>query len=265
MIDMGVDAGVALLTDPSVDPGHFAEQTYQALQHQDYRLFAALAVIGLVWAARKFGGKLPGKLGDFMRSDRGGAVLALVMGVLENVAHAALAGSLTAHAVMDGLVNGVLAAGGYSAAKKMLPVAPQTTTVLKVVALCLFMGLGAGACIPAQAAAYTTIGVKARELSVAADALPGVRHKLEHDCAVNAKSRADGLQCMAKVEGDVKQAGHYIEVSLKGLVFVQDMAVGTANLVDDPKNLATWVTAALQSYADAQAFLDKLGYKLGGQ
>lgn len=96
----------------------FATSVLNAVQHGNWALVAALAVLALVWAARRFGGnKFP-----FLRSDAGGAVLALAMATAGAVVTALSAGSALSIALFLGALKvGFVAAGGWSTVKKLLP------------------------------------------------------------------------------------------------------------------------------------------------
>src|SRR5215213_10031168 len=87
----------------------------------DWRIVTGLACITLVFGFRSLAGKLPGGVGDFFRSDRGGAVSALLVGVLGSLGHVLYATKdpINAKTFVDGVVMGVTAAGGYATVKKL--------------------------------------------------------------------------------------------------------------------------------------------------
>jgi hypothetical protein len=115
--DMGASASVA--PDPGVDAGAFIKSAFDAAQRGDYRMFAALALIGVVYVARKYGAKVPGKIGAFAASDRGGAALALGLAIVGGVSHALLAARpLGLSMLVSAVYISFLAAGGYSLVKK---------------------------------------------------------------------------------------------------------------------------------------------------
>lgn len=103
------------------DLGKFLAETLAAASAKDWRVFASLLLIGAVWAMRKFAGKIPGKFGAFWSTDRGGAVMALVAGVLGSVAHVLAAKASFSWAMLsDGVVMAVTAAGGWAVMKKLV-------------------------------------------------------------------------------------------------------------------------------------------------
>lgn len=100
----------------------------KAFATRDWRALAAallvLIVMGVRWLAGVKTQGLPPKLAAFLswlRTDRGGAVTALVVGIL-SAAGALLAagGPITWSVIVSGLVNAFVAAGGYALVKKLL-------------------------------------------------------------------------------------------------------------------------------------------------
>jgi hypothetical protein len=97
----------------------FLKTAYDAVMHRDYRLLAATLLIGIVALARKYGARVPGKVGAFVASDRGGAVLALALAIIGGAANALLAAQpLSLAMVGSAIYVAVLAAGGYALVKK---------------------------------------------------------------------------------------------------------------------------------------------------
>lgn len=123
MATMSADAGTAGATatpDPGVDPTAYAKDALDAMRTKNWRMLAALALIGLTWAGRKFAIKLPGKAGAFFATDRGGAVLALLMGIFGGMGTALFAAKAFGwHLLTDGIVMGFTAAGGYAVLRKI--------------------------------------------------------------------------------------------------------------------------------------------------
>jgi hypothetical protein len=100
------------------DLGMFAQAVLAAFSAHNWGLVTALVLIGLVWAARKWGGKL----WPFLLTDRGGALLSLVGGLALSIAAAATAptaGSVWA-VLGAGLLMTVTASGTYSLLRKLL-------------------------------------------------------------------------------------------------------------------------------------------------
>lgn len=119
--DAGVaaaDAGtVAATVDPGEDPVGFFKSTYDSAKSGQWWMLVSLIVIALVWVARKWGAK---KI-DWFETDRGGAVLALSVGILGGMAHGILAeGAPTLQMLTEAVKVTVGAMGGYVAIKKSL-------------------------------------------------------------------------------------------------------------------------------------------------
>lgn len=122
-MDAGVVDTVAngVSTSPTVnidqDPVGFANQVFEAGKSKEYRLLVILVIFGIVWAARKWGKKLV----PWFDSDRGGAVLALSVGILERLATmAASGGTLTVWLIFEGVINAASAAGGLTIIKRIV-------------------------------------------------------------------------------------------------------------------------------------------------
>jgi hypothetical protein len=98
-----------------MDPENFAEffsTVLQAVQSKNYALLAALGVIAVVWAARKFGGsKFPA-----LKTAKAAILLTLATSLAGAVGAALLAGTpLSLKLGLDALGIAFAAAGGYRA------------------------------------------------------------------------------------------------------------------------------------------------------
>lgn len=108
------------LPDPSNDPVAFIGLLVDAAQGGHWRLAAALLLIGLIYLLRRYGGRVP-RLGPWMQTDRGGAIMALVMGVGGGLAAALFSGRpITIYLIVDAISVGLTAAGGWAIGKKIL-------------------------------------------------------------------------------------------------------------------------------------------------
>lgn len=106
------------LPDPSSDLGGYIQSALDSLKAGNYRLLLALALMGLIFGARK----LAEKLGwAWIGTDRGGTITALVTGVVATLAASIATGAqINIWLLVDGLVAGITAIGGYAAIKKLL-------------------------------------------------------------------------------------------------------------------------------------------------
>jgi hypothetical protein len=123
----GQDAGLSPPIPPvppsPADGNAYAQLVLQALDSKNYHLLAALAVIGLTWAAKKYGTSIPAPVGPFLKTDRGGAILVLLMGVGAAIGNGLYAGApFSLNFLVHGLVLGVTAAGGFNLATKIFGV-----------------------------------------------------------------------------------------------------------------------------------------------
>ncbi len=113
-----VATSTPVMPDPGGDLGGFASAVYSAFQAKNWSVLIALVLVGLVFLARHFGGKL----WPFLGTDRGGALVSLVSGLGLSVFTAAT--SQGAHSVLQvlgtGLLMTVTASGAYVLLKKLL-------------------------------------------------------------------------------------------------------------------------------------------------
>ncbi len=111
--------------DPSANPSGFFSSLWSSIKGGQWRLIAMLVLVGLVWLARTIGGKLV----PWLKTDRGGALLAILAGILGALASLAIAGAkFTPQVLIDGVMAGFTAAGGWTVAKKILYPADSATT-----------------------------------------------------------------------------------------------------------------------------------------
>lgn len=97
-----------------------AKPVYEAVMGHQWWLAASLALVFLCAAAKKYA---PGKLGDFLRTDHGGALLVLLMsfgGAVSTGLLAAGTGAMTLALAWAALKIALGAAGGYSLIRKLI-------------------------------------------------------------------------------------------------------------------------------------------------
>ena len=112
---------VSQIPDPGVDPGGFFSELARSIQSGKWQAVAALVAIAVVFVLRKFATKIPGKVGVFFGTNRGGAVLALIGGVVTALAQIVLSGqSLDVNILINGIVLGVTAAGGWTLVRRLI-------------------------------------------------------------------------------------------------------------------------------------------------
>jgi len=103
---------------PSPDElGGFVEAVAKAVGAKDWRLLGGLASILVVWVLRKF-------LAPHVKwfgTDRGGACMALIVGVLGAVGHVLMSSQPWGfQMISDAVVMAVTAAGGWAMMKKLV-------------------------------------------------------------------------------------------------------------------------------------------------
>lgn len=112
------DAGVALVAGDDVNVVGIAKKLKEAGHTKSWSiLFGIMSVIVvLTWLARKVGGSFI----PFLKTDRGGALTVLLLGVCGGVVNALAAGDgMSLDGALSGAVMSFMAAGGFNVAKKL--------------------------------------------------------------------------------------------------------------------------------------------------
>ena len=119
-MDSGVVVVAVTIPDLEKDPLTFAQEFFNAAKSKDLRLVVIFSIVAVVFALRRWGCRLV----PWFNTDRGGAGLALLIGILDQaVLMVTSGGAFTAWLLVDGVINGVTAAGGVQVLKRLL--APQ--------------------------------------------------------------------------------------------------------------------------------------------
>jgi hypothetical protein len=134
-VDAGApDAGVALVTGDDVNVVGIAKKLKEAGHAKSWTiLFSIISVIVvLTWLARKVGGSFI----PFLKTDRGGALTVLLLGVSGGVLNALAAGDgMSLNGALSGAVMSFMAAGGFNLVKKLVfpsdPAAPAPAPPVK--------------------------------------------------------------------------------------------------------------------------------------
>jgi hypothetical protein len=103
------------------DPKGAAEVVRGAMHTSNWRLVVLAGLLLAVLLLRKVGGWfLPGRAAAWVGSDRGGASLALVAGILTVLVNGLIAGgSFDPQLLVDGVLAAATAAGTFNIAKKL--------------------------------------------------------------------------------------------------------------------------------------------------
>lgn len=118
------DGGTITATNADdVDSGQMAKDIIEAAHTKNWKLLIAGLVILLTWGLRLFGGKFI----PFLKTDRGGVILALSIATVGALFNALKAGvGVTPQLFIDAIAMGVFSIGGFTAAKKVLFPADKT-------------------------------------------------------------------------------------------------------------------------------------------
>ena len=117
----------AQVVDPNADLNGFLAQVLDAVKGGNWRLVAVLAAIGAIYALRRFGTKIPGKVGVFLATSRGGTILAVVFSLLVGLGSAFLAGqSFSLALLVDVLMFALTAIGGWVGVRRIMGIDGKT-------------------------------------------------------------------------------------------------------------------------------------------
>ena len=113
-----------IVADPSQSDA-FLDAIAAAISSGDYKWAAVLGIVGLTALVRQFGPKIPGKVGLFLATSRGGAITALVLALVMALAPA-IGGKApwSPLLVKDALLLGFAAIGGWVGVRRIVGAAP---------------------------------------------------------------------------------------------------------------------------------------------
>lgn len=118
---------LAQVVNPETDFDGFVKQVFEAVRGGNWRTVAVLGSIGAIYYLRKYGIKIPGKVGAFLTTSRGGAILALVFGILLGTGTALLSGqTITLSVLADIVMFAFTSIGGWVAVRRILGIDGQT-------------------------------------------------------------------------------------------------------------------------------------------
>lgn len=109
----------AALPDPGAGDGGWAVAVLNAYHGHQLLLLAALLMIGAIYVLRKGLTWLPGKVGAFFGTDRGGALITLAIGVLGALALSLASNRFNSQIFAVGLTAAMTAAGGFNLIKRI--------------------------------------------------------------------------------------------------------------------------------------------------
>jgi hypothetical protein len=122
MKDAGADMApmaAPVMAPPMDDPMKILADGINAAKAHDWKMFAAMALIGVVYCVRRFGANVP-KIGPFLSTDRGGAIAALVLSAMGGAATALFSKAPFNFTMFaDSVLVAVMAAGGWNLVKKI--------------------------------------------------------------------------------------------------------------------------------------------------
>ncbi len=113
-------AQAVAIPDPS-NTDAFLGAIVQAIAGGQWRAVVVLVAIGAVYFLKTGGARIPGAIGLFLGTSRGGAILALAFSVVTGLGAMLLAGQpITVKAVIDILLLGFTTIGGWVGVRRIL-------------------------------------------------------------------------------------------------------------------------------------------------
>ncbi len=110
----------ATIPDPA-NTDAFLQAIVEAITGGQWRVVVVLVSVGAIWALRTGGIKIPGAVGAFLATNRGGAILALAFAVISGLGTFVIAGkAITLKAVIDILLLGFTTIGGWVGIRRIL-------------------------------------------------------------------------------------------------------------------------------------------------
>ena len=112
---------LAQVPDPGADPDTFIKALVSALAGGQWKVAGVLGAIGGIYLLRTFGTKIPGAVGAFLGTSRGGAFLALLATLVVGLGAALVAGTpITVNLVLGVLTTAFAAIGGWVGVRRLL-------------------------------------------------------------------------------------------------------------------------------------------------
>lgn len=243
------------------DPQQIAQQLIDANAHGQEQLSLALVVLLFVFLARKFGPKLPGKVGAFFGSGYGGMALSFLIGQIGAVVTALKAGTpFSLRLVLSGVVVSLLGSGLHAQVKQVKQSRAKKNTVAALIFLML-LPLASGCAGSIAAIFESTTKVEKMNGSFAAQ-FPGINEKRLKSINAAATSLEQGQQEQAAWNQTADRLVTMVEGTHQGALAVRDNVVRIQKGLGDKKNLKKWAAVAAGMLRDLVNLLELAGVHL---
>ncbi len=243
-----------------IDPQQLAQKLIEANDHGEKQLALALVVLLSVFFARKFGPKLPGKVGAFFGSGWGGMALSFIIGQAGAVVTALEAGTpFSLRLVLSGLVVSLLGSGLHAQVKQVGQ--SRAKKVAAGLVFLMFFPLVSGC-----AGAYTAIfesTTKVEKLNGDfAQQFPQINKTKLKAITAAATSLEQGQQEQAAWNQTADRLVTMVEGTHQGALAVRDNVVRIQKGLEDKKNLKKWAAVAAGMLRDLVNLLELAGVRL---
>ncbi len=246
-----------------LDPQQLAQQLVDANAHGQEQLSLALVVLLSVYLARKFGPKLPGRVGAFFGSGYGGMALSFLIGQIGAVVTSLEAGKpLSLQLVLSGVVVSLLGSGLHAQVKQV-----KQSRAKKVVAGLIFLMLPFTQGCAAQreaiyAGVYESVAKVEKINGDFAKQFPTINQQKINVIIASATNEAQGRAELGEWKKRADRLVATVEGTHAGSQAVRDNVEQIRKGLQDPKNLKRWVLIAKDLAFDLTEILELSGIKL---
>lgn len=243
-----------------IDPQQLAQKLIDANNHGEQQLSLALIVLLTVFFARKFGPKIPGKIGAFFGSGYGGMALSFLIGQIGAVVTAIEAGTpFSLRLVLSGVVVSLLGSGLHAQVKQVSQSRAKKVTI--GVIFLMFLPLVSGCAGSIAAVFESTTKVEKMNGSFAAQ-FPGINEKKLKSITAAALTFEQGQQEQAAWNQTADRLVTMVEGTHQGALAVRDNVVRIQKGLGDKKNLKKWAAVAVGMLRDLVNLLELAGVYL---
>lgn len=244
-----------------IDPQQLAQKLIDANNHGEQQLSLALVVLLSVFLARKFGPKIPGKVGAFFGSGWGGMALSFLIGQIGAVVTALEAGTpFSLRLVLSGLVVSLLGSGLHAQVKQVGQSRAKKSTVATLIFL-MFLPLMSG-CAAAFASIFESTNKVEQMNGDFAEQFPAFNKAKLKSITAAAPTFEQGQQEQAAWNTTANNLVTMVEGTHSGSIVVRDNVVRIQKGLDDKKNLKKWAAIAAGLLRDLKNMLELSGIEL---
>ncbi len=244
------------------DPQQVAQKLVEANSHGEEQLTLALIVLLCVFLARRYGPKLPGKVGLFFKSGMGGMALSFLIGQLGAIATALQAGApFSLKLMLSGVVVSLIGSGMHAQVKQAKQ--SRAKSVAATVVLLLILPLMSG-CAASYAAVFESLTKVEQMNGDFAEQFPKLnKDKLERIVAAS-RTYVEGEAAMNEWNKTANRYVKAVEGTHEGAQLVRDNVERIRKGALPKADYGKWASFALRLALDMKDLLTVAGVNLEG-